>query len=897
MSCSNRSVFWKACIAFLVCTAFSGLERLPAQTVAANTVALEGGWDLQSSAKVHAAGDVLSTSGYDPQGWMPISVPTTVVAALVKAKVYPDPTFGTNLRQLPGVEYPVGKNFSTIAMPVSSPFAVSWWYRKQFRLPAEARGRQVELHFEGINYRANIWLNGQRIADTSSVAGAWRRYTFDITRLVHPDRNNVIAVEVFAPTEKDLAITFVDWNPMPPDKDMGIFRKVSITWNGPVSLSNPAVFSQVNSPANDRAQLSITAQAKNLTDQPIQGVLRGSLGAVKFEQRVVLAPGESKDVNFEAADYPQLIMRHPELWWPTQMGSPHLYPLRLQFEVGGRISDATDTRVGIRQITSEVTSQTRRLFRINGKPLLIRGGGWSTDFLLREDLRRLNAELNYVQDMGLNTIRLEGRPETQEFYRETDRRGILVLAGWSCCDFWEQWPKWTPEDHSIAAESLRAQMYRLRGHPSILAWLNGSDNQPPPEQEQVYLGIEQELHWPDPTLSSATAKLGTGGAQNGVRMTGPYDYVPPSYWLEDREEDQPGHKCDLGGCGGAHGFNTETSSGPAIPPVESLRTMLGPDHVWPIDDAWRLHAGGGAFHELDNYTNALNARFGTARGVDDYAEKSQLMAYEGIRAMFEAYSRNKYESTGVIQWMLNNSWPSMIWHLYDYYLRPGGGYFGAKIAMQPLHPIYSSDDRSIWVVSSQYKDAGGLRLHATVYNLDMAAKFSRTVKLDASADSTQKVFALPEIQGLSPVYFLKLLLSDPSGKVVGSNFYWLSTSPETIDWSKSNWYTTPTLTLADYTALSQLPKVHLVVSERTRRSGDQTVTQVTIRNPSNSLAFAIRLKLDKGPRGEEILPALWEDNYFSLLPHESRDIAVTYATSQLGSAQPAIAASGWNTAQ
>jgi exo-1,4-beta-D-glucosaminidase len=325
--------------------------------------------------------------------------------------------------------------------------------------------------------------------------------------------------------------------------------------------------------------------------------------------------------------------------------------------------------------------------------------------------------------------------------------------------------------------------------------------------------------------------------------------------------------------------------------------MLGSDHLWPIDDVWKLHAGGGVFHELDNYTNALSARFGTAHSVDEYAEKSQLMAYEGIRAMFEAYSRNKYESTGVIQWMLNNSWPSMIWHLYDYYLRPGGGYFGAKIAMQALHPMYSSDDRSIWVVSSQYKDAAGLQLQAKVYNLDMTVKFSRAVTLDAGADSTQRLFALPEVQGLTPVYFLKLVLSDNSGKLVGSNFYWLSTSPETINWSTSNWYTTSTLTSADYTALSQLPKVHLAVSERTRRTGDQTITHVTIRNPSDSLAFGIRLKLDRGPQGEEILPVLWEDNYFSLLPHESREIVVTYATSSLGSAKPAIEAKGWNTVQ
>jgi exo-1,4-beta-D-glucosaminidase len=894
MICGNRLALRAASLALLSC-AFSSIEGAHAQARQADPVVLDRGWELQSSAKVHGSGDVLSLKSYKPQGWTPVTVPTTVVAAMVKAKVYPDPTFGMNLRALPGMDYDVGKNYSKTAMPPSSPFAASWWYRKEFRVPADSRGKHVELHFDGINYRANIWVNGKRIADTTTVAGAWRQYAFDVTKLIRAEAANVVAVEVFAPTETDLAITFVDWNPIPPDKDMGLFRKVFLTMSGPVKLSNPAVFSQVNSPANDQAQLSVTAQAANTTDKPIQGILRGSIGDIQFEKRVALAPGETRDVNFEAADYPQLRMSHPQLWWPAQMGSPHLYPLHMEFEIAGKVSDATDTRVGIRQITSEITSPSRRLFRINGKPLLIRGGGWTPDFMLRENSQRLNDELNYVQDMGLNTIRLEGRPETDEFYKETDRRGILVMAGWSCCDFWEQWPKWTPETHAIAAESLRSQIYRLRGHASLLAWLNGSDNQPPPEQEQVYLDIEKNLRWPNPTFSSATAKLGIGGAQNGARMTGPYDYVPPSYWLADSEENQPGHDCNPGGCGGAHGFNTETSAGPAIPNIESLRTMFGDSHLWPIDDTWTFHAGGGPFSKLDNYTHALNARYGAAHDAEGYAQKSQLMAYEGTRAMFEAYSRNKYESTGVIQWMLNNAWPSIIWHLYDYYLRAGGGYFGAKIAMQPLHPIYSSIDRSVWVVSSQYKDAAGLKLEAKVYNLDMRQMFSRSITLDAGADSTQRALTLPEIQGLTSVYFLKLVLTDSTGKIAGSNFYWLSTTPETIDWSKSNWYTTPTLTLSDYTALSQLPRVHLTLSQSTQRAGDRSVTHVRVTNPGDSLAFAIRLKLNKGARGEEVLPAIWEDNYFSLLPHESRDVAVTYATSSVGQAKISVEASGWNT--
>jgi len=280
--------------------------------------------------------------------------------------------------------------------------------------------------------------------------------------------------------------------------------------------------------------------------------------------------------------------------------------------------------------------------------------------------------------------------------------------------------------------------------------------------------------------------------------------------------------------------------------------------------------------------------------LEDFTFKSQLMAYEGVRAMYEAYSRNKYVSTGVIQWMLNNAWPSTIWHLYDYYLRPGGGYFGAKKANEGLHPLYGYDDHAIWVVSSKYGDAHGLKLITKVLNLDMAEKFSQETTLDASADSTTRVLTLPDISGLSPTYFVALRLEDSAGKVVGSNFYWLSTKPETLDWDKSNWYTTPTLAFADFTALSQLPKVRLKVMSHTERNGEDSVTHVVIENPGKDLAFFVRLKLNQGPHGEEILPVLWEDNYLSLLPGERREISATYRTSALGASEPSVEVSGWN---
>jgi exo-1,4-beta-D-glucosaminidase len=863
-------------------------QATPAKTV--TTFPLADGWTLQSSSKVDQSGEALSKPGFQPKGWYPVTVPTTVVSALVKNKVLPDPFFGMNLRQFPGVGYPIGANFSNLTMPPDSPYLVSWWYRKTFVLPADYKGKAVWLNFRGINYRANIWHNGKQIANSNDVAGAWRTYEFNVTDSAKPGAENVLAVQVFAPTDTDLAITFVDWNPAPPDKNMGLWREVYLTSSGPVALRYPAVVSHVDPSGN--AQLTVTGLLRNSTNQTVKGTLKGRIEKVEFSQEVELAPGESKDVAFEPEEFSQLNLTKPRLWWPAQMGNPELYPLSLELEVDGKTSDRAEIHFGIREVVSELDQNKSRVFSINNKRILIRGGGWSPDMMLRENSRRLQDEFRYVQDMGLNTIRLEGKLETDEFFDLADRKGVLVMAGWCCCDHWEHWGKWKPQDFDIAKASLTDQLYRMRSHPSLVMWLNASDGPPPPDVEQTYLDVEKQLHFPNPTISSASGEVTSVTGASGVKMSGPYEYVAPSYWTEDSLGST--NKCKLGRCGGAHGFNTETSPGPAVPPIESLRAMLPKDHLWPIDDWWNFHAGGGEFKDIHVYTEALTARYGKADTLEDYTLKAQLMNYEGIRAMFEAYSRNKYTSTGVIQWMLNNAWPSMIWHLYDYYLRPAGGYFGAKRAMEPLHPIYGYDDHSVWVVSGQYEDAKGLKLITKVYNLDMTEKFSQESSVDAAADSTNKVLTLPALPDASSVYFLVLRLQNSTGKLVGSNFYWLSTKPETLDWESSNWFTTPTSAFADYTALSQLPKTTLKIASRTERQADESITHVTVENPSKTLAFFVRLKVNKGAGGEEILPVIWEDNYFSLLPGEKREVSANYRSSALGTAKPAVEVGGWN---
>jgi exo-1,4-beta-D-glucosaminidase len=872
-----------------------------AQLPSAPTLNLRDGWTLQSSAKVTGTGEAISSGSFGTTDWIKADVPTTVVAAQVKSGLLLDPFFGTNLRKYPGLSYPIGANFSNIPMPPDSPYAVSWWYRNGFAVPDNFSNKTVWLNFRGINYRANIFLNGKQIANSNDVAGAWRTYEFNVTSAIKSG-TNVLAVQVWAPSENSLAITFVDWNPAPPDKNMGLWREVYLTTSGPVALRHPAVLSKVDSPASSAAHLTVTALLKNASDHPVQGMLKGKIENIEFSQPVELAAGESKDVVFSPEQYSQLNMKNPRLWWPAQMGTPNLYDLTLSFEANGEISDVSHSKFGIREITSEVSEQApdrmKRLFKVNGKNILIRGGGWTPDMMMRQSPERLADEFRYVRDLGLNTVRLEGKLETEEFYETADREGILVMAGWCCCDFWEHWGSWKDEDFSIAKASLRDQMYRLRSHPSMVMWLNGSDNPPPPDVEEMYLKVEAELLWPNPIVSSATAKPTTVTGGSGVKMSGPYEYVAPSYWAADPHRPADEQHCNAGGCGGAYGFNSETSMGPAVPPIESVERMVPKDHLWTAagatDEYWNFHAGGGAFKTIQVFTDALNARYGKAGSAEDFTYKSQLMTYEGVRAMYEAYSRNKYESTGVIQWMLNNAWPSMIWHLYDYYLRPGGGYFGAKKAMQTLDPVYGYDDHSVWLVSSKYVDVKGLKLAARVFNLDGTQKFSKEITLDAAADSTAKVFELPKVEGLSPTYFLDLRVTDASGKPAGSNFYWLSTKPETLDWAKSNWYTTPTASFADYTSLAELPKVKLNVSSHTEKLASDSVTHVTIENPGKTVAFFVRLKLDKGKGGEEILPVIWQDNYVSLLPGEKREITATYRTSSLGAAQPEVEVRGWN---
>ncbi|HEY1951340.1 MAG TPA: beta galactosidase jelly roll domain-containing protein, partial [Gemmatimonadaceae bacterium] len=820
--------------ALCLAQAARGQEQLP----------LHSGWLIQSSAKVGVDGATISSTAYKPADWYRATVPSTVVGSLVQDSLYGDPFFGMNLRDLPGTSFKIGANFVHTDMDPQSPYAVPWWYRTTFRVPASMRGKRITLNFDGINYRANVWLDGKRLADSSAVAGTYRRYQFDVTDALNKSGENALAVEVFAPKPADLQTTWVDWNPSPPDKDMGVWQPAYLRASGGVVIEYPEVVSHVDAATLHSADLTVVTGLRNLSGAPVTGTLRGRIGNVAFSKPVTLAANDSAQVQFSPDSFPQLRFTNPRLWWPAQMGKPELYDLSLEFTSNGGVADRQQLRFGIREITSAPTPKGGRLFSINGRRILIRGGGWAPDMFFRQQPERQDAQMRYALDMHLNTLRLEGNYENDRFWHQTDSLGILVMTGWVCCSAWEEWAKWGPEQTTVAAASLRDQIRRLRGHPSALTWLNGSDNPPPANVEQMYLDIEKQEVWPNPTISSASAKPTTVTGASGVKMTGPYDWVPPGYWMQDSTH------------GGAWAYNTETSPGAAVPPIESMRRMIPEQDIkWPLDTVWFYHAAGGQFtHLLDRFNAALSTRYGSPTTAEDYTITSQLMSYEGERAMFEAYRRNEYVSTGVIQWMFNNAWPSIYWHLFDWYLRPGGGYFGTKKANEPVHVIYSYDDRSVAIVNSNKTGTAihGARLRARVLGLDGSEKFARDTVIDIPADSSMRVFILPEPTGVTGAYFADLRLNAADGSPISNNFYWLSTRMDVLS-DSSTWYMTPVNRYADFTALRGMPQAAVNARASFTRSGGTGQARVTLTNPGKSIAFFLRMQVT-GKGGEEALP-------------------------------------------
>jgi exo-1,4-beta-D-glucosaminidase len=831
------------------------------QTKMSEEILLKENWTIQSSRDIKGEGQTISAPGYKPENWYPATMPSTVLGALVGNKVYPDPYYGTNIESLPG--YVAGRRAE---MPEDSPYNVAWWYRTLFSLPKAPRGTNFWLKLHSINYKANIWLNGHLLADTTTIEGAYRLYNLNLTRFAIPGKNNCLALQIFPPKGLDLTITWVDWNPTPPDRGMGIWYDVSICSTGPVAIENAKVVTKLNLPENTEARLNISAELVNASGEAVSGILKGQIENLTFTKEVTLNPDERKSITFDPDQFKQLIISNPRLWWPYTVGTPNLYDLTLTFDIGGKTSDTEKTRFGIREISSwmnKFDGKLTRVFQVNGKNIVIRGGGYVQDMMLRPSDERIDTDIDYAKHMGLNALRMEAPRGSDYLFDKCDEEGILLMVGWCCCSSWERWRNWTPHIADIAELSWKDQIVHLRNHPSVFDWLYGSDNFPPADVEKRYINVLDKYDGTRPYESSATADSSAIAGYTGLYM-GPYPkvyaYAPPIYWYGKLE------------------FNTEAGpAGEQIPPVESMRMMMPEKDLWPISDSWNIRTHK-AFYPM--MRDALNSRYGTPSGLEEYSIKSQVLQYEATRAMFEAFAGNKYRSSGIIYWMYNSAWPSMYWQLYDYFFAPNGAFYGTKKACEPLHVQYTYDNNSVQVVNGLYKDFTGLKVTAKMYDLNMTEKYSGEAVINIKADESVKVNLQPFPAETGDMYFLKLELSDASGNHLSSNFYWLSSKGDEK---------------ADFTALNTLPmiKVNPTISGVKIENGKYSVS-LEIENPSSGLAFAVNPKILKGKTKNMVLPVFWDDNYIQLLPHETRKMSVVFNASDLDGEVPLLVIDGWN---
>ena len=542
--------------------------------------------------------------GYVTKGWYPVrQVPATVLEILQEDGVYPNLYYGKNLLNVVPQDL----------------YKQDWWYRTTFQAPAQ--GKTYWLEFPGINYRAEIWLNGKRIADNRQVAGMYVATELNVTDAILPGQANTLAVKV-TPERAiqdingvELADSWFDWlngkflgSRLPPghngiptsfvsDRNAGIWKPVTLRVTGPVRISHPSVTTALPLPKTNSATLTVFGVVENGSSRAVRGRLLGQISrpgkpVVRFEQPVTLGPRESREVSFTPERFAQLAVSNPDLWWPYTMGQPNLYNLELKFleEDGEAVSDRQSIRFGIRVVTQhrdkdeqfpEIGKGGNFYLQVNGKDFPVRGAVYTPDLLFRDDPEREAAILGYVKDLGLNMLRWESKISSEHMVELADEAGIPVMFGWMCCNQWEKWDQWDAEDQAVARKSLRSQISMLRSHPAVFIWANGSDGLPPAPVLQDYHRILKELHWQNAvvdTVSSFAKDRAGNRLWSGIIMEGPYSWRPPSYWFSGLYPP-------------TRGSSAEQGDNEIIPPYESLKKFIPPDKLWPINDTWFFHAG------------------------------------------------------------------------------------------------------------------------------------------------------------------------------------------------------------------------------------------------------------------------------------------------------------------
>jgi exo-1,4-beta-D-glucosaminidase len=642
---------------------------------------------------------------------------------------------------------------------------------------------------------------------------------------------------------------------------------------------------------------------------------------------VTVAAGKTQTVTFDPSSYPALTISSPQVWWPYQLGAQPLYTLSTSVSQNNSVLNSTSETFGIRNVTSSLVGSSSaepsgaRAFKINGVPIVIRGGGFSPNIFLHYSAADIAKQIALMKNMGVNTIRLEGHIMPPDFFAQMDQAGILVNAGYQCCDAWELQSSGltTSADFAVMQNSALTIGQNLRNHPSVFSF-QWSDLAPTTQQESVTLSALQQADFTDPVISSAEYRSSTQLGASGEKE-GPYDWVPPNYWYDTTHADT--NDSTQTNAGGSWGYDSEESAGDTVPTLDSLnRFMSAADlsNLWQNPKANQYHLNyeprcktGYAFGTMCHFDTALSSRYGSWSSLSQYVEEAQAQDYENTRAQFEAFidhaNNTPLPSTGTIYWQMNKGWPSLLWNLYNSDGDQAGSYFGAQEANRSVHALYALDDGTVTLDNLTNTSQSGLSVESKVFSLAGATLDDQTASNITLASQQVKTNVLtPKVPTSNPVqvYFVELLLKR-SGTLVDRNVYWMSTQPDVVNWTKTLGQPQGTLSqYANLQALQTLPQSAITATASTASQpgpdGADRATTVTITNTSSStVAFLLRADVRRGTASgqelsgdNELQSSIWQDNDITLFPGESQTLTVTWNSADLRGATPVVSVSGWN---
>ena len=762
----------------------------------------------------------------------PAKVPATVAGALNAAGYFGDENILEGLRYQ-GIDKTV--------------FDTPWVFTTRF---AARKGLCHVLRFESLGYSADILLNGQVLASADTTAGPFCVREFDITPFAKA--SNTLEVTVHKAPAGSLNHGWVDWNPRPVDESMGILGPVRLISTPDVEVQDVFVKPIVDVNDFSSACLDVEITLVNRAERPVEGLVKATAEEIAFELPVSLAAGESKVLRH------RVTVPEPRIWWSAEMGSPELYHMTVCF---GN-SHSRSVRFGIRDIRSELTAEGHRQFILNGRRVLVKSAGWADDIFMQDTPESISAQVRMVRDMGLNCIRFEniwGKDDT--VYDLCDSLGLMTFVGFSCQWEWDHYcgleqsrlhgcingEPW----ESLALRYFHDQLIRLRNHASLIGWLAGSDRDPNERLETAYLELYNRLEY-RPYICSANGVTSKVSGPSGMKMAGPYEYVGPDYWYVDKRN------------GGAFGFNTETNPGMNIPQKESVLRLLGGEPSWPMGPVWDYHctASDSYMNNVKPETAAAEGTYGPLIGFEDFIRKAHALDYDSTRAMYEAFRCHIGTATGIVNWMLNSAWPSLYWQLYDWYGVPTAGYYGVKHACAPVQLVFNYGDRTVYAVNDAAPKA---RYSADIffYGADSKRLIGRQYNFPSEARTPVSLEKLPDgVPG-----FLSLVLRNSEDEVVARNFYCVPGRNGEHDWAHADWWGIPMLSYADLSFVTALPKADVLLETAPAEGG----VAVTLTNRSEVVSYQNILKAT-GADGRLVGGPVWEDNFISLLPGESRTV-------------------------